>query len=182
MAVTFPSPRTSWLETGQNVIANVSVTWDDEDMRIRLLIHDYTLGTVPSARTLLWDDGATQWSYSRDQNVMIDGKAMMEDGQWNLYRDGSDQSIVLNTKPQSIGTDSLHADQSMTWTGRFRQVQSADGMSLIYSLDSADVLDTDGDGLGDTLEDGLDGYSALNEDSNDDGVSDRVEYESSQSN
>jgi hypothetical protein len=55
-------------------------------------------------------------------------------------------------------------------------------MSLIYSLDSADVLDTDGDGLGDTLEDGLDGYSALNEDSNDDGVSDRVEYESSQSN
>jgi hypothetical protein len=70
----------------------------------------------------------------------------------------------------------------MTWTGRFRQVQSADGMSLIYSLDSADVLDTDGDGLGDTLEDGLDGYSALNEDSNDDGVSDRVEYESSQSN
>jgi len=47
---------------------------------------------------------------------------------------------------------------------------------------SADVLDTDGDGLGDTLEDGLDGYSALNEDSNDDGVSDRVEYESSQSN
>jgi len=158
------------------------VTWDDEDMRIRLLIHDYTLGTVPSARTLLWDDGATQWSYSRDQNVMINGKAMMEDGQWNLYRDGSDQSIVLNTKPQSIGTDSLHADQSMTWTGRFRQVQSADGMSLIYSLDSADVLDTDGDGLGDTLEDGLDGYSALNEDSNDDGVSDRVEYESSQSN
>ncbi len=61
-------------------------------------------------------------------------------------------------------------------------MQSADGMSLIYSLDSADVLDTDGDGLGDTLEDGLDGYSALNEDSNDDGVSDRVEYESSQSN
>lgn len=182
VAVTFPSPRTSWLETGQNVIANVSVTWDDEDMRIRLLIHDYTLGTVPSARTLLWDDGATQWSYSRDQNVMINGKAMMEDGQWNLYRDGSNQSIVLNTKPQSIGTDSLHADQSMTWTGRFRQVQSADGMSLIYSLDSADVLDTDGDGLGDTLEDGLDGYSALNEDSNDDGVSDRVEYESSQSN
>ena len=54
-------------------------------------------------------------------------------------------------------------------------------MSLIYSLDSADVLDTDGDGLGDTLEDGLNGYSALNEDSNNDGVSDRAEYEASQS-
>jgi len=61
-------------------------------------------------------------------------------------------------------------------------VQSNDGMSLIYSLDNADVLDTDGDGLGDTLEDGLDGYSATNEDSNDDGVSDREEYEAAQTN
>ena len=55
-----------WLETGQNIIANVSVAWDDEDMRARLIVHDYELGTVPAARTLLWDDGATQWSYSRE--------------------------------------------------------------------------------------------------------------------
>ena len=54
VAVNVPGPRTAWLETGQNIIANVSVGWDDEDMRIRLTVHDYTLGTVPSARTLLW--------------------------------------------------------------------------------------------------------------------------------
>lgn len=175
VAVTLPGPRTTWLEAGQNVISNVSVSWDDEEMRIRLIVHDYTLGPVPQARTLLWDDGATQWSYTRDQNVVLDGKAVFEDGQWLLYRDGSNQSITLNPHGQAIGTDEYHADQSMTWTGRLRQVQSADGMSIGYSLDQADALDTDGDGLSDTLEDGF-GTSVTNEDSDDDGISDREEY------
>ena len=175
VAVTLPGPRTTWLEAGQNVISNVSVSWDDEEMRIRLIVHDYTLGPVPQARTLLWDDGATQWSYTRDQNVVLDGKAVFEDGRWHLYRDGSNQSIALNPHGQAIGTDEYHADQSMTWTGRLRQVQSADGMSIGYSLDQADALDTDGDGLSDTLEDGF-GTSVTNEDSDDDGISDREEY------
>ena len=54
-------------------------------------------------------------------------------------------------------------------------MQSADGMSIGYSLDQADALDTDGDGLSDTLEDGF-GTSVTNEDSDDDGLSDREEY------
>ena len=180
VAVTVPGPRTAWLETGQNIIANVSVGWDDEDMRIRLTVHDYTLGTVPSARTLLWDDGATQWSYAREQNVLLNGKATEIDGQWHLVRDGSNDSIVLNLQPQAIGVDEYHLDQSMTWAGRLRQVQSDDGMSLVYTLDQADVLDSDGDGLGDTLEDTI-GTSPTSEDSDDDGVGDREAYENGQS-
>ena len=180
VAVNVPGPRTAWLETGQNIIANVSVGWDDEDMRIRLTVHDYTLGTVPSARTLLWDDGATQWSYAREQNVLLNGKATEIDGQWHLVRDGSNDSIVLNLQPQAIGVDQYHLDQSMTWAGRLRQVQSDDGMSLVYTLDQADVLDSDGDGLGDTLEDTI-GTSPTSEDSDDDGVGDREAYENGQS-
>ena len=144
-------------------------------MRIRLIVHDYTLGSVPSARTLLWDDGATQWSYARDQNVLLNGKAVYEDGTWNLVRDGSNDSIVLNPRGQAIGTDEYHADQSMTWTGRMRQVQSDDGMSLVYTLDQADALDSDGDGLANTLGDNF-GTSTTSEDSDDDGVNDREEY------
>ena len=180
VAVSVPGPRTAWLETGQNIIANVSVGWDDEDMRIRLTVHDYTLGTVPSARTLLWDDGATQWSYAREQNVLLNGKATEIDGQWHLVRDGSNDSIVLNLLPQAIGVDQYHLDQSMTWAGRLRQVQSDDGMSLVYTLDQADVLDSDGDGLGDTLEDTI-GTSPTSEDSDDDGIGDREDYENGQS-
>jgi hypothetical protein len=180
VAVSVPGPRTAWLETGQNIIANVSVSWDDEDMRIRLIVHDYTLGTVPSARTLLWDDGATQWSYARDQNVLLNGKATDIDGEWHLVRDGSNESIVLNLQGQAIGVDEYHIDQSMTWSGRLRQVQSDDGMSLVYTLDQADVLDSDGDGLGNTLEDTI-GTSSTSEDSDDDGIGDREEYVNGQS-
>ena len=35
---------------GQAITANVSVTWDDINMAIRLLIHDYQLGEAPDAR------------------------------------------------------------------------------------------------------------------------------------
>ena len=179
VAVTVPGPRTAWLETGQNIIANVSVAWDDEDMRVRLIVHDYELGTVPAARTLLWDDGATQWSYAREQNVLINGKATQIEGEWHLVRDGSNESMVLNLQPQAIGVDEYHADQSMTWAGRLRQVQSDDGMSLVYTLDQADVLDSDGDRLGDTLEDII-GTSPNAEDTDDDGVDDRTQYENEQ--
>ena len=179
VAVTLPGPRTVWLEAGQSIVSNVSVTWDDEDMRIRLIVHDYNLGPVPQARALLWDDGAIQWSYARDQMVHLNGKAVQEDGVWRLVRDGSNDSIRLQPQGQAIGTDSLHADQSMTWFGRLRQTQSEDGLSLVYTLGQADVLDTDGDGLSDTLEDAF-GTSITSEDSDDDGVNDRDEYAQSQ--
>jgi hypothetical protein len=179
VATTLPGPRTVWLEAGQSIVSNVSVTWDDEDMRIRLIVHDYTLGPVPQARTLLWDDGAIQWSYARDQLVHLDGRAVEEDGAWRLVRDGSEDAILLNPQTQAIGTDSLHAEQSMTWTGRLRQIQSEDGLSLVYTLDKADALDTDGDGLSDTLEDAF-GTSITSEDSDEDGVNDREAYAQAQ--
>ena len=68
----------------------------------------------------------------------------------------------------------------MTWSGRLRQVQSDDGMSLVYTIDQADVLDSDGDGLGDTLEDII-GTSPTSEDTDDDGTSDREEHVNGQS-
>ena len=58
---TFPAQTsTEWIEAGQAITANVSVTWDDTNMAIRLLIHEYQLGEAPEARNLLWDDGASQ--------------------------------------------------------------------------------------------------------------------------
>ena len=39
---TFPAQTsTHWIEAGQAITANVSVTWDDTNMAIRLMIHDY---------------------------------------------------------------------------------------------------------------------------------------------
>ena len=179
IAATFPAQTsTQWLEAGQQISANVSVTWDDEDMRIRLQVHDYVVGDVPSAKNLLWEDGATQWGYSRNQMVNLDGLAVQDDdGDWWLQREGTNQSIRLSTAGvSSIGTDSLHNGTSMTWTGRMMQIEDVDSISLVFSLISADVIDSDGDGLSDDLE-SIYGTNPYNPDTDGDGSNDRFEIE-----
>ena len=179
IAMTFPGPRTEWIESGQGIVADVTVAWDDEDMRIRLMVNSYNLtGNPPPPSTLLWDDGATQWGYSKNQFVLLDGKAKLQDDGWYLERPGSDQSIKLNVKLNAIGTDSLHENQSLTWLGRLRQIEHPSQISLTYSLDEADALDTDEDRLADTYEEAT-GLNPFNEDSDGDGVSDREEAENS---
>ena len=181
IAMTFPGPRTEWIESGQGIVADVTVAWDDEDMRIRLMVNSYNLtGNPPAASTLLWDDGATQWGYSKNQFVLLDGKANLRDDGWYLERPGSEQSIKLNVKLNAIGTDSLHENQSLTWLGRLRQVEHPSEISLTYSLDEADALDSDGDRLADTYEEGT-GSDPNNADSDGDGVNDRDEAENSTS-
>lgn len=179
IAMTFPGPRTEWIESGQGIVADVTVAWDDEDMRIRLMVNSYNLtGNPPPPSTLLWDDGATQWGYSKNQFVLLDGKANLHDDGWYLERPGSEQSIKLNVKLNAIGTDSLHENQSLTWLGRLRQIEHPSQISLTYSLDEADALDTDEDRLADTYEEAT-GLNPFNEDSDGDGVSDREEAENS---
>jgi hypothetical protein len=179
IAATFPAQTsTQWLEAGQQISANVSVTWDDEDMRIRLLVHDYVVGDVPSAKNLLWDDGPTQWGYSRNQMVNLDGLAVQDDsGDWWLQREGTNQSIALSTAGvNSIGLDSLHNGTSMTWNGRMMQIEDIDSISLVFKLISADVTDSDGDGLSDDLESSY-GTNPYNPDTDGDGSNDRFEIE-----
>jgi len=179
IAATFPAQTsTQWLEAGQEIVANVSVSWDDEDMRIRLLVHDYVTGDVPYAKNLLWEDGATQWGYSRNQMVNLDGMAIQDDnGKWWIQRDGANQSIELSTAGiNSIGLDSLHNGTSMTWNGRLMQIEDVDSISLIFSLISADVIDSDDDGLSDDLE-SIYGTNPNNPDTDGDGLNDRFEIE-----
>ena len=179
IAATFPAQTsTQWLEAGQEIVANVSVTWDDEDMRIRLQVHEYVVGNVPDAKNLLWDDGPTQWGYSRNQMVNLNGLAVEdENGDWWLQREGTNQSIRLSTAgTNSIGTDSLHNGTSMTWTGRMMQIEDPDSISLVFQLISADVKDSDGDGLSDDLESSF-GTNPFNPDTDGDGSNDRFEIE-----
>ena len=179
IAATFPAQTsTQWLEAGQAISANVSVTWDDEDMRIRLQVHDYVMGEVPAVKNLLWDDGATQWGYARNQMVNLDGMAVQdESGDWWLQRDGTNQSIQLSpSSANSIGIDSLHNGTSMTWTGRMMQIEDINSISLVFQLISADVKDSDGDGLSDDLESSY-GTNPFNSDTDGDGSNDRFEIE-----
>ncbi len=177
VAMTFPSTRTEWIEAGQGIVANVTVSWDDEKMMMRLMVDTYQLVGEPAApESLLWDAGATQWGYSQNKFVLIDGKAAMHDDGWYLERPGSEQSIKLNVKLNAIGTDSLHENQSLTWSGRLRQIEHPTDLSLVFSLDEADALDADGDRLADSFEDAT-GFNSNTVDSDGDGVDDREEME-----
>jgi len=177
VAMSFPSTRTEWIEAGQGVIANVTVSWDDEKMMMRLMVDTYQLvGNPPGPKTILWDDGATQWGYTKNQFVLIDGKASLHDDGWYLERPGSEQSIKLNIRLNAIGTDSLHENQSLTWNGRLRQIEHPSDLSLVFSLDGADALDTDGDRLADSFEDAT-GFNSNTIDSDGDGINDRDEME-----
>tara|TARA_B110000444_G_scaffold128690_1_gene121103 strand:+ start:965 stop:2716 length:1752 start_codon:yes stop_codon:yes gene_type:complete len=177
VAMSFPSTRTEWIEAGQGLVANVTVSWDDEKMMMRLMVQSYQLvGEPPAPEALLWDDGATQWGYSQNKHVLLNGKAMLEDDGWYLYRDGSSQSIRLNLDLNPIGTDDLHSNISMTWVGRLRQVEHPSEVSLIFTLDDADALDTDGDRVADSLE-SANGMNINSPDTDGDGDSDRLELE-----
>ena len=177
VAMTFPSTRTEWIEAGQGIVANVTVSWDDEKMMMRLMVDTYQLVGEPAApEPLLWDAGATQWGYSQNKFVLIDGKAAMHDDGWYLERPGSEQSIKLNVRLNAIGTDSLHENQSLTWSGRLRQIEHPTDLSLVFSLDEADALDADGDRLADSFEDAT-GFNSNTEDSDGDGINDREEME-----
>ena len=177
VAMSFPSTRTEWIEAGQGLIANVTVSWDDQKMMMRLMVDTYQLvGDPPGPQTLLWDAGATQWGYTKNQYVLIDGKAALHDDGWYLERPGSEQSIKLNIRLNAIGTDSLHENQSLTWNGRLRQIEHPSNLALVFSLDGADAWDKDGDRLADSFEDAT-GFNSNTPDSDGDGINDREEME-----
>ena len=177
VAMSFPSTRTEWIEAGQGIIANVTVSWDDQKMMMRIMVDTYQLvGNPPEPQTILWDAGATQWGYTKNQLVLIDGKAALHDDGWYLERPGSEQSIKLNVRLNAIGTDTLHENQSLTWNGRLRQIEHPSDLALVFSLDDADALDEDGDRLADSFEDAT-GFNSNTIDSDGDGINDREEME-----
>ena len=160
------------LEAGQAIVANVSVAWDDENMRAELLVHELTEGEKTSPMNLLWSDGAIDWGYDKNKIVRINGLAVEDNGTWFLSEPGSDKRILLDTVNNCIGLDEIHVGTAMTWEGRLLQVEDSDSLTMVYSLSSADVDDNDNDGLSDALESAF-GTSSNNEDTDGDGVSDR---------
>ena len=63
----------------------------------------------------------------------------------------------------------------MTWEGRLRQVEDSNSLTMVYTLNDADVDDNDNDGLSNALESAF-GTSSNNDDSDGDGINDRQEY------
>ena len=178
VAASLPGPRTTWIEAGQAIVAEVSVEWDAAAMRARLTVHSMTTdGPVPNPVTLGWDDGAVQWGYSRDMRVALSGVLDLSDPTSPLLRQaGGQRAVQIAPLDTSLALDNLHANATLRFIGRLHQVEGEDGTSLTFVLDRADVDDRDGDGLADGLEVAL-GTDPDNEDSDGNGSTDRVDLE-----
>ena len=178
VAASLPGPRTTWIEAGQAIVAEVSVEWDAAAMRARLTVHSMTTdGPVPNPVTLGWDDGAVQWGYSRDMQVALSGVLDLSDPTSPMLRQaGGQRAVQIAPLDTSLALDDLHANVTLQFVGRLHQVEGEDGTSLTFVLDRADVDDRDGDGLADGLEVAL-GTDPDNEDSDGNGSTDRVDLE-----
>jgi len=178
VAASLPGPRTTWIEAGQAIVAEVSVEWDAAAMRARLTVHSMTIdGPVPNPVTLGWDDGAVQWGYSRDMRVALSGVLDLSDPTSPMLRQaGGQRAVQIAPLDTSLALDDLHANVTLQFVGRLHQVEGEDGTSLTFVLDRADVDDRDGDGLADGLEVAL-GTDPDNEDSDGNGSTDRVDLE-----
>lgn len=108
--------------------------------------------------------------------MKITGNVVEIENETYLQREGSQQRILFDPVFDSIGLDSIHNNMTLTWTGRLVEVADDVNLAHRYLLQGADVTDTDGDMLSDEAEIAL-GYDPTDEDSDDDGQSDREEVE-----
>jgi hypothetical protein len=171
--------HTGWLEDGQALLLNVTARWDNTNARIVLDVHSLNLtAPAPDATPYALTSGAPEW-YDLDKMKMITGNLVTIENETYLQKEGGQQRILIDTVANSIGTDSIHENMTLTWTGRLIEVADDESLAHHYMLDDADVTDSDGDGLSDDAEDAL-GYDSDNTDSDGDGESDRAEVENAE--
>ena len=143
----------TWIEAGQEMVVNVSVEWDDANTRMAVVVHSFELsGETPGAANIYWDDGATQWSYSRNKMVRISGQVVDEGGQYYLQREGGTQQVRLDPVIQAIGLKSDYTDYTLTWEGRLLQEDDNSNMAQAFVLSNTDAIDNNSNGIPDELE------------------------------
>ena len=143
----------TWIEAGQEIVINVSVGWDDANTRMNVMVNSFELtGETPGAANIFWDDGATQWSYSRNKLVMISGQVVDEGGQYYLQREGGTQKVRIDPVIQAIGLSSDYSDYTLTWKGRLLQEDDNSNMAQAFVISNTDVLDENTNGIPDELE------------------------------
>ncbi len=142
-----------WLEEGQPIVANVSLSWNSASSELQLMVIDLVLTGEPSdANPYDLSDGAPAF-YDLNKITSIVGNLVTIDGQTYLQKEGGEQKIRINAKSNSIGLNEQHEGLTLKWTGRLIEVADDVTLAHHYVLDDADVTDEDGNGIADDSED-----------------------------
>ena len=142
-----------WLEEGQPIVANVTVSWNSASSEFQLMVIDMVLtGEPASANPYDLSDGAPAF-YDLNKITRITGNIVTVDGQTYLQKEGGEQRIRINPDANSIGLNEQHENLTLEWTGRLIEVADDVTLAHHYVLDDADVTDEDGNGIADDAED-----------------------------
>ena len=141
-----------WLEEGQPIVANVTVSWNSASSEFQLMVIDMVLtGEPSSANPYDLSDGAPAF-YDLNKITRITGNIVTIDGQMFLQKEGGEQKIRINPDANSIGLNEQHENLTLEWTGRLIEVADDVTLAHYYVLDEADVTDEDGNGIADDAE------------------------------
>lgn len=181
----FMSARDEWLEAGQMLKVNVSVSWDEGDARMILIAHHWN-DSYPKLEpeTLSWNNGPLIWGYSVNKLVYVEG--VLNASSWHDANDteniywlewaGSDEKICVRpTNTDSIfqlNANGQNNSISQPWMGRLIEYEDRETRSMVLCLDFASPDDTDGDGLSDRVEAEVLSTDSESSDSDNDGVGD----------
>ena len=138
-----------WIEDGQELLANVTVSWNNESAEFQLNVHELTLiGPVPNPVSLPLTGGAPEW-YELNKLTSIVGNLVTIENETYLQKEGGEQRILVNVVPGSIGANEYHENMTLEWVGRLIEIPDNTNLSHRYLLDNADVIDEDEDGIAD---------------------------------
>jgi len=142
-----------WLEEGQPIVANVTVSWNSASSEFQLTVIDMVLTGEPSdPNPYDLSDGAPAF-YDLNKITSITGNLVTIDNQTYLQKEGGQQKIQINPVFNSIGLNEQHENLTLKWTGRLIEVADDVTLAHHYVLDNADVTDEDENGIADDAED-----------------------------
>ncbi len=142
-----------WLEEGQPIVANVTVSWNSASSELQLMVTDLVLTGNPAPANPYDLTGGAPAFYDLNKITSITGNLVTIEGQTYLQKEGGEQKIKVNVKSNSVGANSAHEGLTLKWTGRLIEVADDVTLAHHYALDEADVTDEDGNGIADDAED-----------------------------
>ncbi|MAH90482.1 MAG: hypothetical protein CMA11_01785 [Euryarchaeota archaeon] len=143
-----------WLEEGQPIVVNATVSWNSASSEFQLMVLDMVLtGEPSSANPYDLGDGAPAF-YDLNKITSITGNLVVLDGQTYLQKEGGIEKIQINVKSNSVyESNSQNEGKTLKWTGRLIEVADDVTLAHHYVLDNADVTDENGNGIADDAED-----------------------------
>ncbi len=143
-----------WLEEGQPIVVNATVSWNSLTSEFQLNVIDMVLTGNPSPpNSYDLADGAPAF-YDLNKITSITGNIVTEDNQTYLQKEGGSQKIRINIDSNSIYyTNDANQNKTLKWIGRLIEIPDDETLAHVYVLDEADLTDDDGNGIADDAED-----------------------------